>query len=98
MTRALTAFLIVGMTAMAPGAILWFPRQDIQIPTTFEGVSVDLETGNSSITAAGLPGGDVNFLLGGGAVTNDAARRFERRNRESVRPWLRIGPFQQVWC
>ena len=65
MTRALTAFLIVGMTAMAPGAILWFPRQDIPIPTTFEGVSVDLETGNSSITAAGLPGGAVNFLLGG---------------------------------
>ena len=50
---------------MAQGAILWFPRQDIAIPTTFEGVSVDLETGNSSITAAGLPGGDVNFLLGG---------------------------------
>ncbi|MAT31281.1 MAG: hypothetical protein CMP29_05795 [Roseibacillus sp.] len=72
MRYALTSFLILGLAAMAQGAILWFPRQDIPIPTTFEGVSVDLETGNTSVLAAGLSGGDANFILGGGAVTNDA--------------------------
>jgi len=97
MTRALTAFLIVGMTAMAPGAILWFPRQDIPIPTTFEGVSVDLETGNSSITAAGIPGGDVNFLLGGGAVTNDVDQTVAVPSWQPVRTGAsNVDPLRQL--
>ena len=56
MRHALTSFLILGLAAMAQGAILWFPRQDIPIPTTFEGVSVDLETGNTSATGQGANG------------------------------------------
>ncbi|MBL48928.1 MAG: hypothetical protein CMP28_08240 [Roseibacillus sp.] len=72
MKNAITAMLLLGTTAAAPGAISWFPAQNIAIPNTFEGVSVDLETGDVSTTLQGLPGGDANFLFGGQEVSNDA--------------------------
>lgn len=54
------------------GAIVHFPGQNIAIPNTYAGVSVDLETGNSSTALDGLVGGDANFFLGGSRVSNDA--------------------------
>ena len=72
MKYAITAILLLGATAAAPGAIAWFPRQNISIPNTFEGISIDLETGDVSTTLQGLPGGDANFLFGGQEVSNDA--------------------------
>ena len=39
---------------------------------TFAGVSVDLETAQSSTALGGLPGADANFLLGGAGISNDA--------------------------
>lgn len=59
--------------AHARGAIVYFePLGGIAIPNTFAGVSVDLETGNSSTSIDGLAGGDANFFLGGARVSNDA--------------------------
>lgn len=72
MTRVLLTCLLFGAAGSAPGAIVWWAGQEIPIPTTFEGVAVDLQTGITATSAAGLPGGDANFLLGGGGVTNDA--------------------------
>ncbi|MFT6177684.1 MAG: hypothetical protein ACJAQT_000694 [Akkermansiaceae bacterium] len=51
---------------------MYFPNEDIPIPTTFSGVSVNLETGDSSTSLAGLAGGDMNFVLGGVGISNDA--------------------------
>ena len=56
----------------APAAIVWFANEEIPIPTTFEGVSVDLETGASETDADGVVGGDINLLLAGENITNDA--------------------------
>jgi len=97
MRHALTSFLILGLAAMAQGAVLWFPRQDIPIPTTFEGVSVDLETGTTSVLASGLPGGDINFLRGGGAVTNDADQTASAPSLQLVRTGTsNVDPLRQL--
>ena len=36
MRNALSAIFLLGVATTAPGAILWFPHQNISIPTTFE--------------------------------------------------------------
>ena len=46
----------------ARGAIVYFPGEDIAIPNTYAGVSVDLETGNWSTSIDGLAGGDARFF------------------------------------
>jgi len=56
----------------ARAAIVYFSGQDITIPNTYAGVSVDLETGIWSTELDGLAGGDANFFLGGARVSNDA--------------------------
>ena len=63
---------LLGSTAHA--GIVWLPNQEIPIPNTFEGVSIDLETGATSTDRDGLTGGDLNFILGGTGFTNDADR------------------------
>jgi hypothetical protein len=56
----------------ARGAIVYFGGENIAIPNTYAGVSVDLETGNWSTSLDGLAGGDANFFLGGARISNDA--------------------------
>ena len=75
MTRHLTLLALATCLAVlgeARGAIVYFPGEDIAIPNTYAGVSVDLETGNWSTSLDGLTGGDANFFLGGARVSNDA--------------------------
>jgi len=75
MTRHLTLLaLSTGLAILgeARGAIVYFSNQDIAIPNTYAGVSVDLETGTWSTSLDGLVGGDANFFLGGARVSNDA--------------------------
>lgn len=75
MTRHLTLLTLATCLAVlgeARAAIVHFPGEDIAIPNTYAGVSVDLETGNSSTSLDGLVGGDANFFLGGSRVSNDA--------------------------
>ena len=85
MRTALSGLLTLGTAIMAQGAILWFPHQDIPIPTTFEGVSINLESGATSTAIGGLPGGDANFILGGTAVTNDADQTASTPSWQPVR-------------
>jgi len=66
------AGIAIGLLGQASAAILFFPAQDIPIPTTFAGVSVNLETGATSNDLGGSPGSDVNFFLGGEGISNDA--------------------------
>ena len=75
MNRHLTLLaLATGLAILgeARGAIVYFPGEEIVIPNTYAGVSVDLETGDWSTSLDGLIGGDANFFLGGARVSNDA--------------------------
>ena len=75
MTRHLTLLALAAGLAVsgdARGAIVHFPGENIAIPNTYAGISVDLETGNWSNNLNGLLGGDANFFLGGARVSNDA--------------------------
>lgn len=75
MTRHFTLLaLATGLAVLGEvrGAIVYFSDQNIAIPNTYAGVSVDLETGNWSTSLDGLLGGDANFFLGGARVSNDA--------------------------
>lgn len=72
--RKLLAVLGLIATTASPGgaAVVTFLSQEIPIPTTFAGVSVNLETGAVSNDLAGAPGADANFFLGGTGISNDA--------------------------
>ena len=73
--KNLNSYLIVlsGLVTLPAGAgVVTFIDQDILIPTTFEGVSIDLETGIFGTATGGLTDGDVNFVFGGSGLTNDA--------------------------
>ena len=64
--------LAMAMPGSAGAAIVAFVDQDIVIPTTFAGVAVTFETGETGTASAGLSGADANFVLGGLGITNDA--------------------------
>jgi hypothetical protein len=75
MTRHVALFTLatgLAVLGVARGAIVYFPGEDIPLPNTHAGVSVDLESGNWSSSLDGLTGGDANFFLGGSRVSNDA--------------------------
>lgn len=69
-TLAATAALCLAPAADA--AIVYYGGPEIPIPTTFAGVSIDLEGGASTNDLSGAPGADANLFLGGLAVSNDA--------------------------
>ena len=71
-TPLLAAALVAGSATTASAAVIFFIDQDIPIPATYEGVSVNFETGAVSNSLAGAPGADMNFVLGGAGVSNDA--------------------------
>ena len=72
-TKLTALAMIAGFASPASAAIISFIDEDIAIPTTSIGVSVNLETGAfNNIDEDGLAGADVNFLYGGESITNDA--------------------------
>ena len=64
--------LIAGSASCANAAVVSFVDVDIPIPTTYAGVSLNLETGVFENDLDGVAGGDVNFIFGGEWITNDA--------------------------
>jgi hypothetical protein len=64
--------LVAISTSTASAVVISFLNQDIAIPATFEGVSLNVETGDFSITLAGAVGGDFNLAFGGAGLSNDA--------------------------
>ena len=71
--RLLALFGLI-LATVSPGhaVIITFLGQEIPIPVSFAGVSVDLETGARSTDLGGLSGRDAHFLLGGEGISNDA--------------------------
>ena len=60
----------LAFTPIAHGAIAVFAAQDIPIPSTFEGIYLDLETGTTD--TAPFSDADLNFFFGGSGISNDA--------------------------
>ena len=56
----------------ANAAVIHWNAQEIPIPTTFAGVSLNLETADTTNDIAGMPGADANFFAGGIGISNDA--------------------------
>ena len=72
-TSLFAATALIAVSASTAGAaVIAFIDQDIPIPTTYAGVSVNLETGASSTDLGGVSGGDMNFVFGGAGFSNDA--------------------------
>ena len=74
LTRRLAALLIfsVASASTASAAAIVHFTTPIPIPTTFAGVSVNLEDGMFTNDLAGMPGADANIFLGGEGISNDA--------------------------
>jgi MYXO-CTERM domain-containing protein len=71
LSATLTAGASLALAASSAGAIVWFPSEDIAIPTTLAGVVVNLQTGADTV-GDDAPGADVNFFFGGFGIGNDA--------------------------
>ena len=86
-TTSLLAFtaLLAGSTISAGAAVVSFIDEDIAIPTSFAGVSLDLETGASTLALEGAEGADVNFVFGGMGFSNDADQNATAPSWQPVR-------------
>jgi hypothetical protein len=85
-TSLMTAAALVAVSAsVAEAAVIVYLDQDIPIPVTYAGVSVNLETGASSTDLAGVSGGDMNFVLGGQGFSNDADQSLSAPTWQPVR-------------
>ena len=58
------------LVTFSHGAVVAFANQNISIPSNFEGIYVNLETGATSTAPA--TGYDINFFFGGLGISNDA--------------------------
>ncbi len=81
---ASTAWL-AGSAISVNAAVISFLDEDISIPASYEGVSLDLETGATSFSLEGLAGGDLNFVLGGFGLSNDADQNATNPSFQPVR-------------
>lgn len=81
--------MVAGSAGTAGAAVIAFIGEDIPIPTTYEGVSLNFETGESSTGTAGLPEADLNFVWGGQGVTNDADQTADAPTWQPVRSGTR---------
>ena len=74
-TALATSALSLGLAGPGKAVVVWSANVDIPIPTTFDGVYVDLDTGGGgSPVATGtspFAGADANFFFGGFVVSND---------------------------
>lgn len=68
--KAILALLTVGSALTAQGAVVLVQDADIPIPTTFDGVYLDIETGLTGTSP--FAGADINFFFGGEGISNDA--------------------------
>ncbi len=82
---AILTGVLAGFASSANAAIIWFPSQEIPIPTTFAGVSVNLETAANTNDLAGMPGADANFFAGGIGISNDADQTMMMATWQPVR-------------
>lgn len=80
-----TVALMAGLASSASAALVSFADLNIPIPTTYDGVSLNLETGLSTNALDGAPGADLNFALGGVGLSNDGDKDAAEPSWQPVR-------------
>lgn len=70
-TLLATALLLFAVCLPARAAVIYSGLQNIAIPTDFDGVYIDIDTGAFSTSA--IAGWDINPFFGGSAIGNSAA-------------------------
>lgn len=87
----LLAFVILsfGIRHSANAAVIYSGLQNIAIPTTFDGIYLDIDTGTTSTST--ITGWDVNFFFGGIGIGGSAAfpARPHRHRKHGHHPPLR---------
>lgn len=83
-----TALLLLAVCTQAPAAIIYSGLQNIAIPTDFEGVYIDLDTGASSTSV--FSGWDINPFFGGAAIANSANFQPARFGTSNDDPIMRL--------
>lgn len=64
-------FFLLCSAITSQAAVILYNNQEVSIPAAFEGVYIDLETGDTG--AAAFLGADINFFFGGEGIGNDAS-------------------------
>ncbi|WP_461785708.1 hypothetical protein [Prosthecobacter sp.] len=77
MRSVLFVILSFAIPHSAQSAIIYSGLQNIAIPTTFDGIYLDIDTGATSTSSTG--GWDVNFFFGGIGIGGSAAFQPARR-------------------
>lgn len=68
--KILIATLLLLVPALGHAAIIYSGLQEIPIPTTFEGIYIDLD--NAATISSPFPGWDINPFFGGSGIANSA--------------------------
>ena len=75
-TALIATSLSLSLAGSGEAVVIWTSNVNIPIPTTFDGIYVDLDTGgrSSPVDSSTSPfaGADANFFFGGFVVANDA--------------------------
>lgn len=72
MAMTLILGCLLSLTHTSRAAVIYSGIQDIPIPTTFEGVYVDLDNAGSGNSVATVPGWDINPFFGGIGIAGSA--------------------------
>ena len=88
----LAGFLAAG--SVCRGAVVYSGVQNIVIPTTFDGVYVDIDDGSTSTTP--FTGWDINLFFGGVGLGGSSAFQPARSGTGVSDPVIRVGLFDQI--
>lgn len=96
MKAALLIFVILAFVIRhsANAAVIYSGTQNIPIPTTFDGIYLDLDTGTSSTSV--ITGWDVNFFFGGLGIGGSAAFQPARIGTGNMDTVLRLDLYDLI--
>ncbi len=86
--RILLSTALLAICTPAPAAIIYSGLQNIAIPTNFDGVYLDIDTGISSTSL--ITGWDINPFFGGAAIGNSAEFQPARFGTNNDDPIMRL--------
>ncbi|MFN0079451.1 MAG: PEP-CTERM sorting domain-containing protein [Prosthecobacter sp.] len=87
-SHTLLALLLFAVAVPAPAAVIYSGLQNIALPTDFDGVYLDIDTGAFSTST--ITGWDINPFFGGSAIGNSADFQPARTGLNNDDPIVRL--------